>query len=372
MEVPLFNLDFGEEEETAVLSVLRSKWISMGPKTKEFEKLFAKAHGVKHGVALSNCTVALHLALQILGVQSGDEVIIPSLSFVATASSVCHAGGIPVFADIKSMNDWTIDPKDVELKITSRTKVIVAMHYGGYGADMESICDIAKKYGLYVLEDACHAPLGERQGKKLGSFGDVACYSFYSNKNLSTGEGGMLITNKDEIAEKARVLRTHGMTATAFDRISGKDFYDIVDVGYNYRIDDIRSAIGIVQLGKLKNATNKREEIANHYRKSLANCKQLKIPFTDYPGKASNHLFVVFMENANTEEFKSYLKDEGITTSCHYPAIHLFKCFESYRTTLPITEKIVQGQISLPIYSGISFDKVDYVCEKIRNFLSSD
>ena len=193
--IPLFELNFDEAEENAVLDTLRSKWISTGPRTAEFENKFASMLKVNYAVALANCTVALHLALKVLDIKDGDEVICPSLTFVATVNSIKYLNAIPVFADIKSFNDLTINPEDIEKKVTARTKAIVVMHYGGFACNMNAILKIADKYNLKVVEDACHGPLSEYNGKKLGTIGDVGCFSFFSNKNISTGEGGMLVTN---------------------------------------------------------------------------------------------------------------------------------------------------------------------------------
>ena len=248
LRVPFFDLDYDECEERAILDVLQSKWISMGPRTEEFEKRFAQALGAKHAVAVSNCTAALHLSMILLGVGPGDEVIVPSLTFVATAACVRMVGAKPVFADVSSLDDWRISPRDIEDKITPRTKGIIPMHYGGEGADIKKIIEIAQEKNLFVVEDACHAPLGEIEGRKLGTFGDLGCFSFYSNKNLSTGEGGMLVTDNDEHAERARLLRSHGMTTTARQRHDGKEFYDVIEHGFNYRLDDLRSSLGLVQL----------------------------------------------------------------------------------------------------------------------------
>tara|TARA_B100001093_G_scaffold78881_1_gene70139 strand:- start:15082 stop:16200 length:1119 start_codon:yes stop_codon:yes gene_type:complete len=372
MEVPFFDLNFDEKEEEAVMTVLRSKWISMGSKTQELEQAFAEQHNVKYGVALANCTVSLHLALKLIGVKVGDEVIVPSLSFVATASCVCHLGAKPVFADVSSLNDWTISPEDIENKITPKTKAIIAMHYGGYGSDMPKILEIAKKYNLKVIEDACHAPLADYKGEKLGSFGDIACYSFYSNKNISTGEGGMLITNNAEYAERAKILRTHGMTSTAYDRVNGKGFYDVLEVGYNYRMDDIHSVIGLVQLEKAKSSVALRQGMADRYRENLKESSDLVIPFADYEGNSANHVFGIFVRNGDVEKIKKQLKEAGITTSNHYPPIHKFSSFQSKNEVLPLTEEIASRQISLPIYPRMTFEQVDYVCEKIKKLFINE
>ncbi len=253
-------------EENAVLETMRSRWISTGPKTVEFENKFASMLKVKHAVALSNCTVALHLALKVLGIKEGDEVICPSLTFVATVNSIRYLNAIPVFADIKSYNDLTIDPVDIESKITGKTRAIVVMHYGGFACDMDAILKIAKNNNLKVVEDACHAPLSEYNGKKLGTIGDIGCFSFFSNKNISTGEGGMLVSDNLKLSERVKLLRSHGMTSLSYERAKGHSTsYDVIDLGFNYRMDDIRASIGIVQLDKLENDLNKRAYIRKMY-----------------------------------------------------------------------------------------------------------
>ena len=269
-KIPLFNLNFDQAEVDAVVETVRSKWISTGPKNAEFEKKFAEMLNVKHAVALSNCTVSLHMALLLSGIKQGDEVICPSLTFVATANAIRYVNAIPVFADIKSMNDLTVDPDDIERKITPRTKAIMLMHYGGFACDMKRIMAIAEKHNLKVIEDACHGPLSEYEGKKLGTFGECGCFSFFSNKNISTGEGGMIVTDDDALYEKAKLIRSHGMTSLSFDRAKGHSTeYDVVELGYNYRMDDIRASIGIVQLDKLEKDLNIRAELRAYYEKQL-------------------------------------------------------------------------------------------------------
>ena len=250
----MFDLNYDHEEEEAVLATLRSRWISTGPRTVEFERLFAEALGARHAVAVANCTCALHLALQIVGVREGDEVIVPSLTFVATANAVRYVRATPVFCDIRGPDDLNIDPEQIESLITEKTRAIVVMHYGGFPCDMDRILELARKHRLRVVEDACHGPLSEYRGRKLGTMGDIGCFSFFSNKNISTGEGGMLVTDDAEFAERARLLRSHGMTTLSYQRASGHSTrYDVVESGYNYRMDDIHAALGIVQLGKLRN-----------------------------------------------------------------------------------------------------------------------
>lgn len=365
-KIPLFDLNFGLEEEAAAIEVIRSKWISMGPKTQAFEERFATMHESKHAIAVTNCTAALHLSLRILGVGQGDEVIVPSLTFVATASCVKMVGATPVFADVCSLDDWTICPDDIERKITPKTKVVIAMHYGGYGADMLRICEIARAHGVKVVEDACHAPLGQRDGRFLGTFGDFACYSFYSNKNMATGEGGMMLTQNDEYAERARLLRAHGMTATAYDREQGKEFYDVVDWGYNYRIDDIRAAIGLVQLEKLPGDLEKRAILVARYKQNLEGVGGLHIPFRSYGGKSSNYVFGVLLdESIDRKALRVDLAERGISTSIHYPPVHQFECYLQYSLPLPISERIGAQEVSLPLYFSMTLEGVDQVCETL-------
>ncbi len=368
-KIPLFDLNFGEEELAAVKEVLESKWISMGPKTLEFEKIYADLHHSKHAVAVTNCTAGLHLALRVCGVEAGDEVIVPSLTFVATANSVRMMGATPVFADVVSLDDWTICPKDIESKITSKTKAIIPMHFGGYGADMLKICAIAKVHNLIVIEDACHAPLGKRDGQYLGTFGDMASYSFYSNKNMATGEGGMLLTQNEEFDKAARLLRAHGMTATAFDREMGKEFYDVVDWGYNYRIDDIRSAIGVAQAKKLQEDVRKRKVLSDRYRENLSKVESVTVPFQNYPGESSNYVMGVLLESADRKTVRRELNELGIGSSMHYPPVHQFRCYKDFSAELPLTEDIGSREISLPLYYNMEVEDVDYVCENFSKLI---
>ena len=215
-DIPLFDLNYGAEEEQAVLETIRSKWISSGPKCEELERTFENMLGVKHALTLSNCTAALHLACFSAGISAGDEVICPSLTFVATVNAIRYMNAVPVFCDIKSLNNLTIDPEKAKKLITDKTKAIIVMDYAGYPCDMDAVMAMAKEYGLKVIEDACHGPLSEYKGKCLGSIGDIGCFSFFSNKNISTGEGGVLTTNDDEIYERCKYLRSHGMTTMSF------------------------------------------------------------------------------------------------------------------------------------------------------------
>jgi dTDP-4-amino-4,6-dideoxygalactose transaminase len=364
-KIPLFDLNFDQSEEDAVISTLRSKWISTGPKTAEFESKFAEMLEIKHALALANCTAALHLALILTGIKPGDEIICPSLTFVATANAIRYVNAKPVFADIIDNEHLTIDSNDIERKITKKTKAIMLMHYGGFGCEMDKISRIAEKYNLKIIEDACHGPLSEYDGRKLGTFGEFGCFSFFSNKNISTGEGGMLITNNTELFEKAKLIRSHGMTSLSFQRGRGHSTeYDVIELGYNYRMDDLRASIGIVQLDKLKNDLEKRIVLRDYYGKQLSGIKDIVIPFTDYRYFSSNYIFPIVLENSNVikrNKVREYLAANGIQTSVHYPAVHRFSIYSEFATKLPNTEYVTDNLITLPMFSKLSFEDIDYI-----------
>lgn len=372
-KIPLFDLNFDENEEIAVLETLRSKWISTGPKTTEFENKFSSLLDVKHSLALSNCTVALHLAMKLCDINEGDEVICPSLTFVATVNAIRYLNAVPVFADIKSFDDLTIDPVEVEKKITSKTKAVVVMHYGGFACDMESILILAKKYNLKVIEDACHGPLSEYKGKKLGTIGEVGCFSFFSNKNISTGEGGMLVTNNPDYYEKAKLLRSHGMTSLSYERSKGHSTgYDVIELGFNYRMDDIRASIGIVQLDKIKKDLKKRAVVRNTYIEGLKKVDKIIIPFQDHKEFSSNYIFPIILKNSTFEkrdEIRSKLADVGIQTSVHYPAVHRFSIYKEFYSELPKTNYVADNLITLPMFGKLSKSNINIIVKTIKELI---
>jgi len=369
-KIPLFDLNYDEQEEKAVIETLRSRWISMGPKVIEFEDKFKTALGSLYAVALSSCTASLHLALKALGVKEGDEIICPSLTFVATVNAIRYQGAKPVFCDIKSYEDLTIDPLQIERAITKKTKGIVVMHYAGFACDMTEIMSIAKNRNLFVVEDACHGILSEYKRNKLGTIGDVGCFSFFANKNLSTGEGGMAITNSVELYEKMKVYRSHGMTSLSYDRAKGHTTeYDVIELGYNYRMDDIRASLGLVQLGKLYNDIFKRQNVRKMYLERLADVDGIIIPFTNRTEFSANYIFVIVLKNSTSykrDKVRSYLAEKGIQTSVHYPAVHKFSIYRNSSFNLPFTEYISDNVITLPMYSRLTSENIDYICENIK------
>lgn len=367
--IPLFDLNFGEEEERAVVDTLKSKWISMGPRCIALEEKFAQMLNVKYACAVANCTAALHLACLALGIKEGDEVICPSLTFAATVNCIRYVGATPVFVDIRGIDDLCIDAEQIEALITKKTKAIIPMHYAGFACNMNRIMEIARKYNLYVIEDACHGPLSEYEGNKLGTIGDIGCFSFFSNKNISTGEGGMIVTNNEEIYNKIKLMRSHGMTTMSYQRASGHaTSYDIVDVGYNYRMDDIRASIGIVQLDKLKEDLEKRIQIREWYMEYLANVDFINIPFRGYKEFTSNYIFPVVLKNSTVEKremIRVKLQERGIQTSVHYPAIHRFSAYKDFARELLNTEYVTDNEITLPMYAKLQKSEIAYICDEL-------
>lgn len=368
-KIPLFDLNFGEEEEQAVVRTLKSKWISMGPKCAELERKFAELLGVKYACAVTNCTAALHLACCALGIREGDEVICPSLTFAATVNCIRYTGAVPVFADIYGIDNFCIDAGRLENLITEKTKAIIPMHYAGFPCDMKKIMELAKKYNLYVIEDACHGPLSEYNGSKLGTVGDIGCFSFFSNKNISTGEGGMIVTNNEGLYNKVKLMRSHGMTTMSYQRASGHAVnYDIVDVGYNYRMDDIRASIGIVQLGKLEGDLKKRASIREWYLEYLSDISFINIPFKKNKEFVSNYIFPIVLKDSTGEKrdrVRAKLHEQGIQTSIHYPAVHRFSVYRKYEKSLPGTEYVSDNEITLPMYAKLEREQIEIICRSL-------
>lgn len=366
--VPLADVRLGPEEESAVLDVLRSGWLTMGGVTQAFEQEFAAFVGAKHAFAVTNATAALHLACMAVGLGEGDEVIVPSLTFVATANAVRYTGANVVFADIES-EDWLcICPRSIEEKINERTRAIVVMHYAGFACDMPEILRVAKKYHLAVIEDAAHAVGASLGGKPLGTWGDVGCYSFFGNKNMTTAEGGVLVTDDDRLADKVRILRSHGMTTLTWDRHQGHaSTYDVVDLGYNYRIDEIRAALGREQLKKLPAGNVRREVLVERYREELAErLPALGLPFSEKRGLSSQHIFPVLLpEGADRQSFREALKADGIQTSFHYPPVHHFRIYRREGEELWMTENAARRQVTLPLFPGMTDAQQNLVIESV-------
>jgi dTDP-4-amino-4,6-dideoxygalactose transaminase len=374
-DIPLFALNYGPEEEAAVLATLRSKWISMGPRTAQLEKVFAEMTGSPHAVAVTNCTAALHLAMEVLGIGANDEVIVPSLTFVATVNAIRYVGAKPVFGDVLGPSDLNMDPRHVEQLVTPRTRAIVVMHYGGFPCDMDAIMAITRKHGLALIEDACHGPLSEFGTRKLGTLGDIGCFSFFSNKNISTGEGGIMVMNKREHFEKAKLMRSHGMTSLSYERAKGHAVaYDVVALGYNYRIDDIRASLALVQLERLRADLEKRARIRDRYIERLRGVDEVIVPFAKHKSFVSNYIFPVVLRNADAatrETVREQLHSRGIQTSVHYPPVHRFSTYRNIGVSLPQTEAASDSEISLPMHGSLKMDEIDRVVGALKEAIWS-
>ena len=365
--IPLFKLNYDKNEENAVLRTMKSQWISSGPKVNKLEKKFSEIIGTRYSLATSNCTSSLHLAVLTAGIKYGDEVLCPSLTFVATVNSILYVGAVPVFCDIKSESELTISPDDIERKITSKTKAIIVMHYAGFPCDMKRIMKISRKYKLKVIEDACHAPLSEYQGRKLGTFGVSSCYSFYSNKNISTGEGGMFNTNIKQYFKQAKLLRSHGISTTSFDRLKESKDYNVLGVGYNYRMDDLRASIALVQLEKLKMDIFRRARVRKLYLKYLTNINSVKIPFVNYDGNYSNYIFPILVQNR--DQVRKYLLKKGIQTSIHYKPVHRLSTYEKYYLELPLTDLVYSKLLTLPMYGSLKLVEIKYIVNSLAEIV---
>jgi dTDP-4-amino-4,6-dideoxygalactose transaminase len=371
--IPLSDLDYGPEEEAAVQRVIKSGWLSMGPEVAAFEKEFASYLGVKHALAVSNGTAALHLAYLALGLQPGDEVIQPAINFVAAANMTLAVGATPVFADIVSLDEPYIDPADVERRITSRTRAVVVMHYGGYLCRMEQLKALCERKGLALIEDACHA-VGARfvsagsddDGKMAGSIGGAGCFSFFGNKNLATGEGGMVVTNRDNVAERLRSLRSHGMTSLTWDRHRGHaSSYDVLANGYNYRLDELHAALGSVQLRKLDRNNAVRRRLTSAYRANLKGQSAWTVPFEHYRADSSAHLMVAVAPDPETrEQGIAALRNARIQTSMHYPLIPSFTVFKGRDlktgndSTLDKSVAFSSRAVTLPLFPSLKESEI--------------
>lgn len=363
-KIPLFDLNFDHREKEAVNRVLDRAWLTMGPENIEFENKFKEFIGATYCLSVNSCTAALHMAVLASGIGPGDEVIVPSLTFVATANAVRYTGATPVFADVQSAALPLIDPKSIERVITKKTKAIIIVHYAGYPCDMDKILEIKKRHSLILIEDCAHSPGAKWKGKDTGTFGDFGCFSFFSNKNMSMGEGGALTMKSEDYFEKCKLLRSHGMTTLTLDRHKGHSYtYDVVAAGFNYRLDEIRAAIGLVQLEKLPEMNNRRKIIVQKYRKLLTDIAVV-VPFIDYKeSDGVDHILPVFLpQGCNREQVMAFMKGQGIQTSIHYPCIHKFSDFLSLEhIPLPVTEDLSSRVITLPLFPALKDEQIEMV-----------
>lgn len=370
-KVQLFELNYDELEIRAVEEVVRSGWITMGPRTSEFEDAFQRQLDGHRCTAVSSGTAALHLAVLALGLKPGDEVIVPALTFVADANAVRMVGAKPVFADCESLENWNVGVESIRQRITDRTRAVICVHYAGYACRMTELRSLCDEHGLALVEDVAHAPGGTYGDKPLGTIGDVGCFSFFTNKNLSVGEGGMVAVGDPDLDASVRLLRSHGMTTLTLDRHEGRAIsYDVIQPGLNYRIDEIRAALGLVQLKKLRAANLLRAELTTYYDSLLEEVKGLQHPFRDYkPGVNTYHIYPVLLdEELNRDSVIGALRTRGIQASIHYPTIPGFQAYSAEDpSATPLATEIAKRELTLPLYPTMGTDKVDMVCEALAD-----
>lgn len=373
MKVEFYKHNVGEEEKQKVLECLDGIFLTTGSYVNEFEKNFSQYLNLKYAVGLTSCTAALHLSLLALGIGAGDEVITTPMTFIATATPIMHTGARPVFVDVEA-ETALIDPSKIESAITERTKAIIPVHLYGQMCDMEKIKIIADKYNMKIIEDAAHCIEGERDGIRPGQLCDVACFSFYATKNITSGEGGAIATNNKVLAEKVMMLRQHGMSKEAADRYSGNyQHWDMIECGWKYNMDNIQASLLLPQLKKIEKNWEIRRNIYNKYLEVIKDMPGIDYPKIPKNSKSAFHLFTIWVD----KEKRDYILQEfgrcGVGVAVNYRAIHLLKYFtEKFgykRGRFPVAEMIGDSTISLPFYPKISDRDVEYVIQALKRIM---
>jgi len=375
--IPFYVPHIPQSTYKAITEVLKSGWITTGPKVKIFEKRFGRTINSKSNIAVSSCTAALHLAYLAHKLDAGDEVIVPSFTFCSTINTIIQVGATPVFCDIDEQT-LCIDPKDIEKKITKKTKAIIVVHYAGMPADLDTINNIASKNNLVVIEDAAHAFMTQYKGLYIGSGKNTTCFSFYATKNITTSEGGMITTQDKNISEYLQIMRMHGISKNASNRYDKKGdwFYDVITPGYKYNMTDIEAVIGIEQLKRVNEIVKRRKYLASIYKKFLIKNKNITLP-ADVPYKESQHawhLFTIRIKDTakiTRNELIEKLKDAGIGTSVHFIPNHMQSYYKEHigNVNLPITEKVFHEILSLPFYEDLTENQIKFVCDTL-NYLT--
>ncbi len=376
--LPFHRPTLGPAEEAAVLEVLRSGWLTTGPRTQAFEAAFARLVGTEHALAVSSCTAALHLALRLLDIGPGDEVLVPTTTFAATANVVAHLQARPVLCDIDP-ETLTIDPADARARTTARTRAIIPVHLGGYPCAMPELTALAAEKGLHVIEDAAHAMETETAGKHAGAHGTCGAFSFYPTKSITTGEGGMLVTDRADLAARGRVLALHGLSADAWKRYTreGSPHYDVREPGFKYNLTDLAAALGLAQLERLEDFYAARRRFALAYADGLRGLPLSWQPLDPPTGRAGHHLFVVLLDSeaaTSRDQLASALQARQIGTSIHFRPLHLMTYYQEsfgYRPgDLPVAEQVYARSLSLPLYPALTLADVDYVVGELRALLT--
>src|SRR5690606_8839620 len=376
----LFHKPFiSEEEVNEIVDTVRSGWLSMGPKTLKFEEAFNSYIGSKRSIAVSSWTAAGHLALEAYELKPGDEVIVPTMTFPATAEIVCYFGAKPVIVDVDE-HTLNISLSEIEKAITPKTKVIIPVHYGGQPCDMDEILDIAKKHNLKVIEDAAHSLPAIYKGKKVGTISDVTCFSFYATKTLSTGEGGMICTNDEALAERCAIMRLHGINRDAWKRYSeaGSWYYEVVAPGYKYNFTDLQASLGLAQLKKVDIMWNSRKAIAARYTEALKDFDLIKLHGIKSDRESSWHLFPIRLQlnklNINRAQVVEELKKRNIGAGVHFLPVHQHLYYKEALNLddkdFPVATAAFPELVSLPIYPGMSEQQVDKVIDVLVDLLN--
>ena len=375
MYIPYGRQSIDEKDIKAVEEVLRSDYLTTGPKIEEFERKVAAYTGAKYAVAIANGTAALHAACYAAGIGEGDEVITTPITFAASSNCVLYCGGKPVFADIDEKT-YNISPEDIERKITSATKAIIAVHFTGQPCEMEKIHNIARKHNLIVIEDAAHALGAQYKGKMVGSISDMTTFSFHPVKHITTGEGGMILTNNDKLYQRLKLFRTHGITRDdkLMTKNDGSWYYEQLDLGFNYRITDIQCALGISQMDKLPEFLNKRKNIAARYNEAFACNDNIQIPYQESGCDNAWHLYVIRIKNGKRKEVFEKLRKAGIGVNVHYIPVYQHPYYRNhgYKDIIcPNAEEYYKECISLPLYPGLKDEEQGYVIKKVLEFANS-
>ncbi len=374
--VPLFDLRLRPEELAAVADTLRSGWLTMGPRTEAFEAAFAAHLGTRHAVCVSSCTAALHLAYLGAGVGPGDEVIVPSITFVATANAVRYCGATPVFAEIRGVHDPGVDPEHVASLIGPRTKAVCAVHFAGYPAAVDELRALCDARGIALIEDVAHAPSATLGGRKLGTFGLAGAFSFFSNKILSCGEGGLLATDDDAVAAAARRMRSQGMSSGSWSRYTGAtDTYDAAGPGFNYRIDDPRAALLLARLEHLEDDIARRRALVLRYRSMLAGIEGITVPFRDADVDTSScYVMPICVRDPEQQgPLRRHLRDaHSVQSSLFYPPIHRFTAYEDVygEQSLPRSEGWARSELTIPLFGHLTHDQQDRVVGAVADGMS--
>lgn len=367
--IPVFKPKINKEEILRELEkIFDSGWIGLGPKTAEFEDKFAQFVGTKYAIAVNSATAALHLAVHVLDIAAGDEVIVPSMTFVSTGLAPLYCGARLVFADIEE-DTLCIDPADIKRKISARTKAIIPVHFGGHACRMEEIIDIAKRNGLHVIEDAAHGCGGRYKDKMLGSIGNMGCFSFHAVKNLSTGDGGMITTNDEKLYQRLRSLRWVGINKNTWDRSSSMGYswqYSVDELGFKYHMNDITAVIGIAQLKVLNEHNRLRRDIALRYNEALKQFDRIACPVEKNYSFSAWHNYVVKVPMRN--EMNEFLRVKGVSTGVHYEPIHRYKVFGDASVKLPVTDSVWEKLLTLPLYPAMTDAEFETIIAAIKAF----